>query len=394
MGRAKKRVASSVGQRGQAAVFTALGMFTLVLFTALAVNTGIVVNDKIRMQDTADLTAYSGAYTQATYMNQMAAMNENIYETVQRLRAVLNYGPAYMVSDTPDDLPTFYWKQDPCTCLPYSPDAQAKIDVFQSRIDTMYDEIVRLNKAALADVELASKYTAQKNFLGNSAWSSNGSLSFFKGVPGSPANPRTGAEDGMINIERLDTADANVTQVGYNYLRSCPCCDGCCEYPQQHIEGIDSWVYKVDDGKLYWPVKVKGVPVKNFVDTSARGGPYFGADASTSSSDSDYIYGYAAAKPYEGMLGTSDPDNRNEGGSFIPQNPIYPPSDDLQNIGGTLSVNENTGTTDYFRATYRARLMGMQEQVGSSTGSAKMVDLVQRDPSEPQFQDKVNYFAH
>lgn len=379
-----------VNQGGQAAVFTALGMFTLVLFTALAVNTGIVVNDKIRMQDTADLTAYSGAYTQATYMNKMAALNEDMYETVQRLRAVLNYGPMYMVSDTPDSLPVYYWTQPPLSCLPYSPDAQDMIDLFQRRLDSIYANIEKTNLEAMANVELASKYTAEKNFLGPAARSTNGSLSFFKTVPGSPAG-RTG---GMIKIARLEKDDSNATQVGYNYWRSCACCDTKCDYAQQHIEGISSWVYKVDDGKLYWPVKVKGVPQKNFVDTAVRGGPYFGADASTSSSDSDMIYGYAAAKPYEGMIGTSDPDNRNEGGSFVPLNPIYPPSDDLQNIGGTLSVNENTGAVDYFRATYRARLMGMHEQVGSSTGAAKMVDLVQRDASEPQFQDKVNYFAH
>lgn len=372
------------GQRGQAAVFSALGLFTMVLFLALAVNSGILVNDRIRMQTSADLSAVAGANVQAAGMNKMADLNNEIYRQVQNLRAVLNYGPSYIVSDNPDESPVFYWSQPKCSCLDYSPDANEVINVYQRRFDSIYQQIVYYNNTVPALADKAARYTAGRNFLdppqgdedGDNYLPSppTGSFYNFSDNPSSPTN-----DNKLVDLERVTG-----TMVGYNFLRSCRCCDGCCDYPQQYTQAVDSWVYKLDTGMVYYPVKLKGVPMKNFLDIATRGGSYFGADASSSSA-SDMLYGYAAAKPYEGNIGTQNPDNNNEGGSYVPQNPIYPPSDDLQTVDG--SVN-------YFRPRYRARVLGIHENTGSSSAPASMADLVRTDDHDPQFKDKANYFAH
>lgn len=80
------------GQRGQAAVLIALGLFTLVVFTALATNLGILVNEKIRIQNTADLAAYSGAYQQGLRLNAIAGLNKAIQDTVLYCRERLTRG--------------------------------------------------------------------------------------------------------------------------------------------------------------------------------------------------------------------------------------------------------------------------------------------------------------
>lgn len=372
------------GQRGQAAVFSALGLFTMVLFLALAVNSGILVNDRIRMQTSADLSAAAGANVQAAGMNKIAELNNEIYRQVQSLRAVLNYGPSYIVSDNPDESPVFYWRQPDCSCLEYSPDAIEVIKVYQRRLDSIHEQIKYYNTTVPALADKAARYTAGRNFLDppqgdetEDNYLPNPPTGSFYNFSDNPASPTYG-------LQLMDLGRVTGTMVGYNFLRSCRCCDGCCNYPQQDTQPMDTWVYKQDTGMVYYPVKLKGVPMKNFLDIATRGGSYFGADASSSSA-SDMLYGYAAAKPYEGNIGTDNPDNNNEGGSFVPQNPIYPPSDDLQTGDGSIN---------YFRDRYRARVLGIHENTGSSTGPASMADLIRSDDNDPQFKDKANYFAH
>lgn len=72
--------------RGQAAVLISLGLFTLVVFTGLATNVGILVNERIRIQGTADLGAYAGAYQQAVRLNAIAGLNRSIQHTLQYCR--------------------------------------------------------------------------------------------------------------------------------------------------------------------------------------------------------------------------------------------------------------------------------------------------------------------
>jgi hypothetical protein len=368
MSGAQFRIRNRAGQRGQAAVLSALCLFSMVVFLALATNAGILVNDRIRIQNTADLSAYAGAFEQARTMNQVADINSRIYRHVQRVRGVLNYGPAYISNDPPDSADVFYWRQPPCSCLDYSPAAQAYIKAAQAAINVQAGHARLANKRGQISSRAAATFTASKNFLGPNI--SRRHLYFFQNDGNSP----TGQPEGVVNLDRVQD-----TMVGYNYLRSCRCCLKCCDYPQIHTEPITTWVYKADDTKVYFPAKVKGVPDKNFVDIGPRGNGYFGAGATGDPSDNDMLYGYAAAKPYEGIIGTKKPDNDNIGGSTIPQNPVYPPSTQLE---------------DYFHATYRARMAGINENMGTANARKSMADLIRADSTEPKFQSKVDYFTH
>ncbi len=358
-------------QRGQAAVLAALSLFTMVVFLALAANAGVLVNDRIRMQNTADLTSYAGGFEMARNLNKMATINRKIYDTVQRLRGVLNYGPLYLTADPPDETDVYYWTQPPCSCLDYSPAAQQVIKAGQDQLNGLYDQLVLVNATAQGKARAAATFTASANFLGNFIGPNH--LSFFQSQVSSPT-----ASTDLVNLDRVDD-----TMVGYNYTRSCRCCDGCCLYPQIHTEEITTWGFKADNAIVYFPAKVKGIPEKNFLDFGPLNDRMFGADADSHPGASDMLYGYAVSKPFEGMVGTLQPDNTYYSASpsdypyaFVPMNPVYPPSTDLE---------------DYFRPSYRARIAGIHEDMGDNPS---MAELIQTDSSEPQFQSKVIYFAH
>lgn len=62
-------------QRGQMAIFIALFFQVLFVFFAMAINVGLVVHDKINLQNAVDLAAYYGAAKQAEILNQIAHVN-------------------------------------------------------------------------------------------------------------------------------------------------------------------------------------------------------------------------------------------------------------------------------------------------------------------------------
>src|SRR3954462_14572759 len=62
-------------QRGQASIMIAIMMLTFTMFFAFVVNTGMLVNAKINLQNAADLAAYAGAATQARQLNAISYLN-------------------------------------------------------------------------------------------------------------------------------------------------------------------------------------------------------------------------------------------------------------------------------------------------------------------------------
>jgi len=62
-------------ESGQATILIGMMMLTFVLFFAFVVNTGMLVNAKINLQNAADAAAYSGAATQARLLNQISYLN-------------------------------------------------------------------------------------------------------------------------------------------------------------------------------------------------------------------------------------------------------------------------------------------------------------------------------
>ena len=69
------------GQRGQMAIFIALIFQILFVFFAMAINIGLVVHDKINLQNAVDLAAFYAAQRQAEMLNVMAHSNYQIRQS-------------------------------------------------------------------------------------------------------------------------------------------------------------------------------------------------------------------------------------------------------------------------------------------------------------------------
>lgn len=65
-------------EHGQALIYTVMVMLVLVCFIALVINAGRTINWKIKMQNSADASAVSGAIWQARALNMIAALNDGI----------------------------------------------------------------------------------------------------------------------------------------------------------------------------------------------------------------------------------------------------------------------------------------------------------------------------
>lgn len=65
----------------------ALIMPVIVLLMAMVINTGHIVDSKIKLQIAADRAAYAGAAKQAHVMNKMSEMNRKIHERFEKLKS-------------------------------------------------------------------------------------------------------------------------------------------------------------------------------------------------------------------------------------------------------------------------------------------------------------------
>ena len=61
--------------RGQISVMVGVMITTFILFFAFVINTGMLVNAKINLQNAADLAAYAGASVQARQLTQISYLN-------------------------------------------------------------------------------------------------------------------------------------------------------------------------------------------------------------------------------------------------------------------------------------------------------------------------------
>lgn len=68
----------SIGERGQIAIFVALIFQVLFVFFAMVVNVGMLVHQKINLQNSVDLAAYYGAMRQAETLNAIAHINYQV----------------------------------------------------------------------------------------------------------------------------------------------------------------------------------------------------------------------------------------------------------------------------------------------------------------------------
>ncbi len=68
-------IKKSQSERGQISIMVGMMMMTFLFFFAFVINTGMLVNAKINLQNAADLAAYAGAAVQARQLTQISYLN-------------------------------------------------------------------------------------------------------------------------------------------------------------------------------------------------------------------------------------------------------------------------------------------------------------------------------
>src|SRR6476469_1069764 len=66
---------SSQSERGQISIMIGIMMTTFLLFFAFVINTGMLINAKINLQNAADLAAFAGASVQARQLTHISYLN-------------------------------------------------------------------------------------------------------------------------------------------------------------------------------------------------------------------------------------------------------------------------------------------------------------------------------
>lgn len=123
--------------RGQVAIFIAFIFQVLFLFFAMVINIGLVVHDKINLQNSVDIAAYYGAQQQAEWMNVVAHTNYQIrqawkllgvryrvFGTMGQVRQGISQTethPAQQGGRDDEGLYSAFQVSPPATCVGYSP---------------------------------------------------------------------------------------------------------------------------------------------------------------------------------------------------------------------------------------------------------------------------------
>lgn len=292
-------------RRGQAAVFVAMCLMALLLVVAFATNTGIAVNDKLRMQSAADLATYAAAYSEAGALNDITKANEQIADVARDCRGKLDIG---------------IWNTIPCGQCGSDPGAELVIAMCRVELDLAVRDFVRVAhySSSVEPALEAGRATAEANFTGT-----RDKTSFMESIFGSPTKRWTystfyqtsftaGFAPTIANYEQ-------VTDTAFNYQYFNYCNDKC--VPSVTVKPdvtIPTWFVKDDRDPDVWVAgRVMGTPEKRFLDTDYRSGGkdrgYFGG---SSTGGTDRIVAYAVAKPYDGSVGPSELSGIQVNGNF------------------------------------------------------------------------------
>jgi len=401
MERVRKRRAE---QSGQAAVLIALSLFSLVVFLAMATNMGILVNDRIRMQNAADLASYAGAFEQARSLNRLTHINKRIFVVANNVRKGLTCPGKPPASITPEDvvniddgiLPCNKWGNPMFGDYRVWPDLlcreenmivpNAILDLAQIQMNVLAAafrlESVRANTTAMR----TARFTADGNFKGLGRPSK---INFFQLDPRSP----TGRLKGLFEWER------HTTQFEWAFFQvpgKCNCPPGGLFPPKRpkwcvtkvDADPLDTWFKKKTKGPtIYFPTSVHGVPAKNFLDLPGRKNRgYFGAGTVPGKGRSDMLWAFSVAKPYGGHLGSIDPDGAIDNGAFKVNGVFIIKTGTAGVDGYSWKSFENAGNWDAFIEQYRARMAGLQEDMlldpqfeSGANGKIKPVELMMAD---------------
>ncbi len=351
-----RSLSSHRGRSGQAAVFVALCLMSLLLVVAYSTNTGIVVNDRIRMQETADLATYAVAYSEAASLNDITKKNQQIAEAARDCRKVLEHGREPWAT--------------PCNCGTTDPQAEAALMLCKVDLDMAILDFVHAASygQTVTPALKAGKATAKANFGGTER-----RTTFFDDIPGSPTAMGTywvtwttnfaggGAIPALADFEQM-----RETAFNYQFTRFCGSKCLPAGLVMSPTYRLPTWFYKDDKEPDVWVAgRVAGTPSKRFLDTDYdirrkkrldKG--YFGA---SSTGGDDQLIAYAVAKPYDGSVGPSNLSGLEANGNSTPT-PVYGP------VG--IKYPEMSMYDEY-----RARMAGIQDELTGGLDPATLVML-------------------
>jgi hypothetical protein len=355
------------GRRGQAAVLVGMLLMVLMLLVALSTNIGIAVNDRIRMQQAADLSTYAVAYSEAASLNELAELNARIADAVQQCRETLT---------------STIWNTEPCACLTTDSGAEMVIDLCKDEVDFLIMDFVTRASYGLTVTPalMAGQATAYRNFRG-----SESNTTFFEDVPGSPTKEGTyqceyglnsGGGGGSVDCI-ADYVQVDDTYLNYQYFMECD--EYCTPILQTRTPvPLKTWFYKeTSDPDIWVAGRVAGTPSKRFLDIafdpSGSDGGYFGA---SSTGGTDLLVAYAVAKPYDGSVGPS-----REGGNT--------------RSGNNMGLLQMPHGIEFPLMTmveeYRARMAGINDGLAGETTPA---ELVEQDASNFGERWAAEWFEH
>jgi len=327
-------------RRGQMAVVMALVMFTLVIFMAFATNMGILVNDRIRLQNSTDLAAYSGAYTQAAALNELAYINDKILTKLIQCREELLAAPI--------------WDGEPCICLPYNEIAEGIIDRCKEDVAGLQDDwrtAARYSNTHAEAIEAAKK-TMNANL--RNLYRDGGESHFFENSSGSAT------ETGAFG-EGIGEYDQMITYLNYHAYPNCEVPFGCVNFPPlpADIHPVESYFVKTERTPDIWFMAqgagTMEVPYLD-IDYSASGNDqgYFGG---SSLGGNDKMYATAVAKPFDGSMGPTAQYRQDGSREFVAAG--NDPS--LFDTPGVFNDEMLRRMRRYIQPNYRARLAGINE---------------------------------
>jgi len=346
---------------GQMAVVIAMVLFTLVIFVAFATNMGILVNDRIRMQNATDLGAYSGAYTQAAALNELAYINDQIIQELIQCREALE--AAWPI------------QAEYCSCDeqsgppgPINLRAEQFIDQCELRVEALVGEFraKAAYSATTARAISSAKATMEANLRN---LSTNSETHFFDGDTFLGTSATHASAYTTAGSPTIADFTQMTTVLNYLAIPSCPCPTGCCNFPQRPSpeNPIPSYFVKeAVNPDVWFMAQGAGTMDTPYLDIGysegGNDGGYFGG---SSSGGSDKMYATAVAKPFDGSIGPTRAyirDGRSTVDAAAGQDQNY-------QFGGVFLSEGLTEMREFMQPTYRARLAGINEWTGNSGGA-------------------------
>lgn len=178
-------------QRGQVAVLFALIFPLFVLLLAFFVNMGVLINQKIRLQNAVDAGVYSAVASMARDMDQVARLNRDIHNVFEGDANAAKYCTQWSESQNYSYIAEKRSFND-------KSEAQFKHWEYQNFYHDCYDRIMKINNSAIDQAMERAKNAAL--------------MTFYNGVPADVnANPNKLELNGLIPGGRLFPANQNAT---------------------------------------------------------------------------------------------------------------------------------------------------------------------------------------